>query len=198
MLPVDEETVARPVTTYDLHKLCAEQHLTLASTQGVLDGVSLRLANVYGPSPGSRSADERGVLNKVTNRAVQGLDLYLYGDGNYLRDYVYIGDVVRAFVAAAVQPGVSGRSFNVASGTGVTVRDAFQLVTQLSERANGKRSSVHHAAWPDDADPIEFRHFTARIDRMANACGWKPEVSLAAGIDALINHVVATSRPAGS
>jgi len=194
-LPVDEDAETSPITVYDLHKLCAERHLELASSQGLLDGVSLRLSNVYGPSPGSRSADGRGVLNTVTARAMRGADLCLYGDGAYLRDYVYIADVVRAFVTAGVQPGVSGRSLNVGSGTGITVRDAFHLVTERAERVSGRRSVVRCAPWPDHADPIDRRHFTANIDRMDMVCGWRPAVGLADGIDHLIDHLARTTAP---
>jgi nucleoside-diphosphate-sugar epimerase len=188
-LPVGEDTVLRPVTTYDLHKAFAEKQLELASTQGLVEGVSLRLANVYGPSSSGSSADDRGVLNRITKLALQGADLYLYGDGGYLRDYVYIDDVVRAFLVAGVQREIVGRSFNVASGVGCTVRDAFSLVAERAEKVTGRKSCVYNAPWSEDANPIEFRNFTARIDRMRSACGWKPVVTLADGVEHLIRHL---------
>ena len=188
-LPVAEDTEARPVTTYDRHKLAAEQALAAASTAGLVDGVSLRLANVYGPSPAPSSAGDRGVLNRVTRLALAGQDVCLFGDGHYLRDYVYIADVVRAFLVAGLQPGAGG-AFNVASGTGTTVRDAFHLVTERAARVSGRRSPIRHAPWPDTADPIEFRQFTADIDRMHTVFGWRPAVPLADGVDGLIDHLV--------
>lgn len=190
-LPVDEDAEARPITTYDLHKLCAEQHLAFATHQGLLESVSLRLANVYGPSPGVNAAAERGILNKVTRLAVDGADLHLYGGGEFLRDYVYIDDVVRAFVMAGVRPVMGAGTFNVASGTGTTGRDVFGLVVERAARVSGRRSVIRDTAWPDQTDPIERRHFTANIDRIATACGWKPAVSLPDGIDGLIEHLVA-------
>lgn len=188
-LPVGEDTDLRPVTTYDLHKMFAEKQLEQASNQGLVEGVSLRLANVYGPSSSGSSADDRGVLNRITKLALQGADLCLYGDGGYLRDYVYIDDVVRAFLVAGVQPEIVGRSFNIASGTGCTVRDAFHLVAERAEKATGRRSHVCSTPWPEDAGPIEFRNFTAKIDHMQAACGWKPMVTLSDGVERLINHL---------
>lgn len=190
-LPVAEDRATDPITTYDLHKLFAERHLALASTQGILEGISLRLANVYGPSRCASSADDRGILNKITRLAVQGSDLRLFGDGNYLRDYVYIDDVVRAFLVAGAQEGIAGRSFNVASGAGITLRDAFQLVIERAARATGTRSRLHTVPWPEDADPIEFRSFIADIDAISSACRWKPLVPLTEGVDRLIEDIAA-------
>ncbi|HEY3045470.1 MAG TPA: NAD-dependent epimerase/dehydratase family protein [Vicinamibacterales bacterium] len=190
-LPVAEDRDTNPITTYDLHKLFAERQLALASRQGILEGVSLRLSNVYGPSRAASSADDRGILNKITRLAVEGSDLRLFGDGNYLRDYVYIDDVVRAFLVTGAQDGIAGRSFNVASGAGLTLRDAFQLVIERAARATGMRSRLHTVPWPEDADAIEFRNFTADIGAMSSACGWKPLVPLTEGVDRLIEDFAA-------
>jgi nucleoside-diphosphate-sugar epimerase len=192
-LPVGEDAEVNPITVYDLHKRAAEMHLQLATRQGGVNGVSLRLANVYGPSSGIGSAVERGVLNKMAEHAMRGADLQVFGDGNYLRDYVYIDDVIRALVIVGAQTGGGGRSFNVGSGSGVTVRDAFQLVAERAARITGTRSAVCHSPWPDHIDPIELRQFTANVERMASAFGWRPAVSLVDGIDALVAHLATTS-----
>lgn len=185
-LPVAEDAQPKPITNYDLHKLFAEKQLELASKQGILEGVSLRLANVYGPSSSSSSANDRGILNKITRMAIQGVNLRLYGDGNYLRDYVYIDDVVRAFMAAGIEKGVVGRTFNVASGKGTSVREAFHLIAERAESVTGKRVCIENAPWPEGADPIEFRNFAADITSFRNSAGWRPIISLNQGVDWMI------------
>ena len=188
VLPVAESAITAPVTTYDLHKLFAERQLTLASTQGVVEGVSLRLSNVYGPSPAYSSSEDRGILNKIATLASRGEDLRLYGDGNYLRDYVYIDDVVRAFMISAVSDNVIGRSFNVASGCGVTVRDAFNLVARTAEGVTGKTVRVRDVPWPADADPIDLRNFVADIASFSQSSGWRPSTSLAEGVNLMVSR----------
>jgi UDP-glucose 4-epimerase len=185
-LPVDESRDARPVTTYDLHKLFAEGQLALASRQDVVNGTSLRLANVYGPSPGASAAHDRGVLNRIARLAVDGGALPLFGTGEYVRDYVYIDDVIRAFLLAGLAEDMAGRSFNVGSGTGVTVREAFHLVADRAHAATGKRPRVHSVPWPENADPIELRHYVADVTALARACGWSPTVALAEGVARLV------------
>ena len=183
-LPVAEDADARPVTPFGLHNLLAEQLLGLASRQGALEGISLRLGNVYGPSPCGGA--ERNVLNKMARLAARGSDLPLYGDGNYLRDYVHIDDVVHAFLMAGATPGIGGQSFNVASGRGITVRDAFHLIAERARLATGQVSRVREVPWPEDESAIECRDFTADITRMASVCGWTPHVSFLEGIDRFI------------
>jgi UDP-glucose 4-epimerase len=185
--PVVESLVAVPVTNYDLHKLFAERQLELASTLEILDGVSLRLGNVYGPSSSTSSANDRGILNKITKMALQGNDLQLYGEGDYLRDYVYIDDVARAFMVAGVEKKVVGKSFNVASGKGVTVKEAFDLVVKKAEMVNGKRVHIKNVSWPDGADAVEFRNFVADITSFCKATGWHPQVSFDEGVDRMVS-----------
>lgn len=193
-LPIAEDTEPKPATTYDRHKLCAEQELARASHRGVLEGVSLRLPNVYGPSAGTSAAPDRGVLNRVARLALEGAEVPLYGGGRYVRDYVYIDDVVRAFCMAAVRAEMKGASFNVGSGTGTTVRDAFALVAERAERLTGRRARLLDAPWPPETDPIESRSFVADIRRVASWCGWRPAVSLPDGIDRLLASTARFSR----
>ena len=76
----------------------------------------------------------------------------------------------------------------MAGGTGTRVRDAFHLVVDTAARVCGKRSAIREVAWPDDADQIEFRQFTANIDRMADTYAWRPSVPLSDGVERLVDH----------
>ena len=185
-LPVAETVVPKPITVYDLHKLFAEQQIALATQQDVLDGVSLRLANVYGPSINLSSASDRGILNRVTTMALEGRDLLVYGDGSYLRDYIYITDVVNAFLFAGVSPQLRGQSFNVATGIGTTIMQAFMLVAIQARKITGQTVAVRCISWPEGVAPIEFRTFTADIDKYIGVTGWKPVVNISDGIAQLL------------
>ena len=189
-LPVAENIEPKPITVYDLHKLFAEQQLALATEQGFLDSVSLRLANVYGPSTSVSSADDRGILNRVTAMALQGNDLMVYGDGNYRRDYVYITDVVNAFLLAGISPQIGGQSFNIASGIATTVKEAFDLAAAQAGKITRQSVEVNCAAWPAGVASIEFRQFTAVIEKYTTATGWKPEINLEQGIAFLVAELL--------
>lgn len=187
--PVAETVEPKPITVYDLHKLFAEQQLLLATKQGVLNGIALRLANVYGPSTSASSADDRGILNRVTAMALQGKDLTIYGDGSYLRDYVYISDVAQAFMLAGLRDDVCGRVFNVASGKSVSLSEAFNLVAVRAARVSGVEVDVNHTPWPEGASAIEFRSYVADINCISTTLGWQPAITLEAGIDCMIDKI---------
>jgi len=187
-LPVAENIEPKPITVYDLHKLFAEQQLALATEQGFLDSVSLRLANVYGPSTSVSSADDRGILNRVTAMALQGNDLKVYGDGNYLRDYVYIDDVVDVFVAAGLKSQKFNGVFNVGTGNGVTVYDAFYMVADRVKKVTGNSVSINVIPWPDNSNSIERRSYIANIEGFTNALGIYPKILMSSGIDLMIKN----------
>ncbi|MEX2270513.1 MAG: NAD-dependent epimerase/dehydratase family protein, partial [Vicinamibacterales bacterium] len=102
-LPVDEDAPDDPLTVYDRHKLIAEDDLKTAASRGIVRGATLRLANVYGPGGHGRRRD-RDVLNRMIKTAIAGGPLTVFGTGEYVRDYVFVEDVVDAFLMAAVHP----------------------------------------------------------------------------------------------
>ncbi len=190
--PVSEKSKPDPATTYDLHKLFAEQQLSLASRQNIVSAVSLRLANVYGPSLSESGSNDRGILNKVVRSSLKGLDISIYGGGNLVRDYVYIDDIINAFLlASTVSHDISGE-FNVASGVGTTLKDAFKLVISQVKLQTNSSSKIIFTEWPDSISPIEKRNFVGSIDRICKMINWKPSISLAEGLKRTVSHYART------
>jgi len=185
-LPVNEDVVDGPVTIYDRHKLIAENDLKAAVSAGTACGATLRLANVYGPGGHGRHHD-RDVLNRMIGTAIHGEPLTVYGAGDYLRDYLFVDDVIDAFLMAAANPArVTGRHFVVGSGRGITIRQAFELVAARVEARLGRRVPVIIAEPVTGLSAIEQRHFVADHSRFSAATGWRPTCSLADGIDRTI------------
>jgi nucleoside-diphosphate-sugar epimerase len=187
--PVAETVQPKPITVYDFHKLFAEQQLSLANQQGILESVTLRLANVYGPSGSSSSADDRGVLNKVTAMALQGKDLTVYGDGNYLRDYVYIDDVVGAFILAGVRRDLVDGVFNVATGKSVSLGEVFKMVARRVAIVTGNTVDIMYSPWPNGTSKIELRSYISDISSISDKLGWSATTELELGIDCMIDKI---------
>ena len=182
-LPVDETHPDHPLTVYDLHKQMAEQYLRWYAEQGLVCGMTLRLANVYGPGPRSSRAD-RGILNQMIRRARDGEPLTVFGSGEQVRDYLYIDDAARAFLAAAANSAVlNGQHFVIGSGVGHTITAALEMVAERATARTGKPVEVRHVAPPETLSPIEQRNFVADSRRFSEATGWQPHHSLSEGID---------------
>ena len=191
--PVDESLPDHPVTIYDVHKLTAERYLGYYAERTAVKTVTLRLPNVYGPGPSSSSAD-RGLLNQMVRRALKGETLTVYGDGLPVRDYVFIDDVARAFLAAGSRiDALNGRYYVIGSGTGTRLVDAVNLVRDRVELRTGRSPKVVHMEPPTPQLAIEERNFVADTRRFTSAAGWSPQVSLADGIDRTIEFFLAES-----
>jgi nucleoside-diphosphate-sugar epimerase len=192
-LPVNESHPDHPITVYDLHKWLAENYLKHYVRGGIVRGAVLRLANVYGPGPRSSSAD-RGVLNMMIHKALNGETLTIYGKGDYLRDYVYVDDVVRAFLyGAANLERVNGQYFVIGTGEKHTIAEALDLIAERVALKSGTRVPVVHVDMPASLPPIETRNFVADIHRFNEATGWLPTYSLTAGVDRTIENYIISS-----
>jgi nucleoside-diphosphate-sugar epimerase len=181
-VPVDESRGDVPLTVYDINKLAAEKYLQYYGR--VMDGrsVTLRLANVYGPGPTSGRPD-RGILNQMVSNALYGKALTVFGEGNYIRDYVFIDDVVRAFLTAGASiSGLNGNFYNIGSGKGHTIKEMAEAVRDAVAKTSGRHININHVPVPSSLSPIEFRHFVANTYRFQTDTGWQPRFSLPDGV----------------
>jgi len=181
--PVDETNIDQPVTIYDMHKLIAESYLKYYCKQGAVRGVTLRLANVYGPGPRNSSSD-RGVVNMMIRKALAGEELTIYGKGDCLRDYIYVDDVISAFLHAALHiKKLNGRHFVIGAGKGYSVAEAINIIADRVAAKTGFRVPVKHVETPSGMSPINRRNFVADTRQFTQATGWKASCFLIDGID---------------
>lgn len=188
--PVNESQPDDPITVYDLHKLMAERYLEYYSKKGFVKGCTLRLSNVYGPGPQSSSAD-RGILNRMIRKAIEGESITVYGTGNSIRDYIYVEDVAESFIKAADSiENVNAKYFVIGSGVGHSLYDAFSLVIERVALKTGQYVDLLCIDPPHALDPIEMRDFIADTTSFRNATNWEAKHSLVAGIDHTIDSII--------
>jgi nucleoside-diphosphate-sugar epimerase len=181
-----ESDPARPRSVYAIQKLCGELYCReLAPGLGV-EAAVLRLFNVYGPrqDPGSEYA---AVVPRFLAALERREPVGVFGDGEQSRDFVYVGDVVRALVAAADAPGVGdGAAINVGSGEALRVRELCAVLSEVYGRPVERR----HAP----ARPGDVLHSRASIDRARERLGWKPQVPLFEGLELTASALRRSSR----
>lgn len=181
-LPINEEMRDCPITFYDISKLAAEMYLMQYVREGWLKGCSLRLANIFGRRSAGQQAD-RGVLDKVFSQAVSCRSTTIYGDGNFLRDYLFIDDVVSALVAAVENPErTSGRYFCIGSGKGTSIKDAFMKVIAMAADQVGTSATYQYVELPRDLSAIEFRNSIIDSSAFQQATGWMPKYDFVEGL----------------
>jgi UDP-glucose 4-epimerase len=170
-LPLPEDAPIAPLSPYGQSKSAAEGYLALYERLYGLSGVSLRLGNVYGPR--QDPLGEAGVIAIFCGRLQAGERPTVFGDGKQTRDYIYVGDVVTAALAAAASE-ISG-PVNV--GTGIET-DVLELAARLAE-LGGAEDFEPELAPPRTGEVQRISIDPARAER---ELGWRAEMGLAEGL----------------
>ena len=167
--PATEDAARLPLAPYGTSKLAAEEYLATWNRLYGTGHVSLRLGTVYGPRQDPHG--EAGVVAIFLSRIRDGEGATIFGDGNQTRDYVYVGDVVRAFVGAV---GAHGGVFNVGTGEETSVVELWRACLA----AAGASAAVEHA--PARLGEIQQSCLDPR--RAERTLLWRAEVPLATGL----------------
>jgi nucleoside-diphosphate-sugar epimerase len=132
VLPKHEEMVPHPISPYAVQKLTGEHYMHAFATVYGLETVSLRYFNVFGPRQDANS-QYSGVLAKFINNMLAGKSPTIYGDGEQSRDFTFVENAVRANLLAAEAPApeVSGKVFNVATGTRYSLNQTYKILQNL-------------------------------------------------------------------
>jgi UDP-glucose 4-epimerase len=169
--PYAETVPAAPMSPYGIAKRAAEMYLEFEREARGLRAVVLRLANVYGPRQ-AMSGPYSGVISKFCQHMVSGKPCVITGTGRQTRDYVYVGDVVRAHLLAA-EKDVAG-IYHVGTGRETSVVQIFKKLNKIM-RAGQKEEYA-------PACPGEVMRSALDARKAAKELGWKPEVDLDEGL----------------
>jgi UDP-glucose 4-epimerase len=167
--PAGEDAPRRPISPYGTAKLCAEEYLATWNRLHGSGHVALRFANVYGPR--QAAALEGGVVAIFLERLAAGEGGTIFGDGEQTRDFVFVGDVVGAALAAA---GHDGGIFNVGTGIETSVNELHAAC----RRAAGVELSPARA----DARAGDVLRSVIDPSHAERELGWRAKTSLAEGL----------------
>src|SRR5262245_5022321 len=169
-LPATEDHPAWPEAPYGISKLALEHYLYFYRLTHGLDTTVLRYPNVYGPRQNPHG--EAGVNAIFIGLLVEGKTPTIFGDGEQVRDYVYVGDVVRANELALTRG--SGETVNLGWGRGVSVNDIVRTLARLL----GTTVTPIHA----EPRPGEVQRIYLDASRAKAVLGWEPQVPFDEGL----------------
>jgi UDP-glucose 4-epimerase len=181
-LPVSERAKVAPESPYAASKVAGEVYLGTYRALYGLDFTSLALGNVYGPRQDPHG--EAGVVAIFSSALLEGRPATIFGDGSATRDYVFVDDVVDAYVRALAPGFASGRRLNIGTGAQTSVRDLHSLVAA-------------ECGAPDEpvlAPPRKGELEAIALDvSAARAAGWEPWTPLAEGIKQTVEWIRSAS-----
>jgi len=193
VLPIPETHPCEPISYYGITKYAAERYVQTTARRSDLDFdfqvTSFRMYNVYGPRQ-ALDNPYQGVLGIFLGNLLRKEPITIFGDGEQSRDFIYIADVVRAWVGALKSKETFGRVFNVGSGRRLTIN---QLADAALHAFHQSRSSWEVRYLP--ARPGEQRHVEADVRNLTSALGWRPVISFEAGLSETLRWA---TRNAGS
>lgn len=171
--PFSEDMLPKPISSYGISKLAAENYLRLYNRSHGMTNVALRISNPYGPLQIGHHG--QGVVGTFMRKILAGERIDVWGDGSVIRDYIFVTDVAQAFVAAAGYDGPDD-TINIGSGHGRRLREVVaSLADVLDEPVDARYSARRGFDVP--VSVLDCRKAKAEL-------GWHPKVSWEDGLRA--------------
>jgi UDP-glucose 4-epimerase len=172
-LPRTESATPSPLAPYAVSKLAAEQYCRVFATVYGLETVSLRYFNVFGRHQ-DPSSEYSAVIPRFIAAMRDGRAPTIYGDGEQLRDFTHIDNVVAANLLAMEAPGASGEVFNIGCGTAYSLNELVEILNRLLD---AEIEAAHTAPRPGDVE-----RSWADVSRAGEVLGYAPTIDLEEGL----------------
>lgn len=181
-LPVDEAHPIHAVDFNGIHKHAAAMYHLMLTHAGLLDAVELRLTNVYGPRM-ALHLPAQGFLSAYLRHLTLGEGLEVYGDGEQLRDPLYVEDVIDAFLLAGSAEGLASRTFNVGGPEALPIAEIARVCSAASGGV-----PITFRPFPPELKKIDVGSYSTDCSLIERELGWRPTVKLADGIGRTLRY----------
>ncbi|MEX1997157.1 MAG: GDP-mannose 4,6-dehydratase [Candidatus Andersenbacteria bacterium] len=180
-IPVREDHPTEPLSLYGIHKLLGEKYgRYFADTFGI-HTTAVRIPNPYGPRQQMKHS-KYSIVGWFVREAMTGNSITIFGEGEQERDYLYIDDIVEAFLRLTVRGG-AGEVYNIGTHERVRFVDMVEAVLRAVGSGQAK-----HVPWPEHYEKNETGNYIADTTKIFELTGWQPRVSLQAGIKEMVAY----------
>lgn len=178
---INQNYKGNPITIFDLHKQYNEDYISIHKKLYNLNTTTLRLSNVYGI--GDAYSKNRGIINKIIDRAISEKKITLYGNGNYVRDFIYLEDVIMGIIYALKNCNKLDKNYYyLTTETGKSFNDLAKIINSELFKIYKFTAKIKYKKWPNTSIILDKRSFVGNAYLFKKATGWKPKYSLRSGI----------------
>jgi len=179
-IPTSIEDLCQPISYYGISKYSAERYVHATAGRNDFDFdfnvTSFRMFNVYGERQ-SLENPYQGVMAIFISNILNRKPITIHSDGEQSRDFIYVGDVVEAWVSSIDNPQTFGRVFNLGADTALSINQLVDLILN----ANNKKRSNYPIRYSEER-PGDQRHMRADISETKSLLNWSPKKELKEGI----------------
>jgi len=173
---VDESVPTNPLSLYAIHKLTSEKYLLMYHSDFGIPVIIFRITNPYGIRQQIKH-NKYSLVGWFIRMAMENKTITIFGDGKQLRDYIYVEDIIEAFLLSAANPKSNGEIINLGSGYssefGEMVNNIIRIVGS---------GQITYMDWPANYERIETGNFQVDISKLRSLTGWAPSIKLEEGI----------------
>ena len=180
-IPVPETHPTNPLVSYGISKLTIEKYLYLYNFLHGLDFTILRVSNPFGER--QRVNTRQGVVAVFLNKALSDETIEIWGNGSVIRDYIFIDNVIDAFINAMSYTGKQN-IFNIGSGTGQSLNEIIEIIEYILNRQI-KKKFLPTRVFDIPANVLD-------ITKAMDVLGWKPKISFKEGLLRTLDWMRAT------
>jgi len=170
-LPVREEAAVNPISPYGVAKIMIEKYLYMFSYLYGLEYIIVRPSNPFGPRQNYRG--EQGVIPIFIDKIINDEILEIWGDGNSIKDYLYVGDLAKA-VVGLITRGFDRSVYNISSGVGRSLNSIIEKISSTCSR----RPRVEYTS----GRLQDVKHVVLSSEKIFSRIGWKPETTFEEGL----------------
>ena len=176
---VSENHTAKPKTAYGITKLTSEHYLRLYNELYGINFVIFRFFNIYGPY------QKNGLIPTLYNRLISHQPLTIFGEGNQIRDYVFIEDIIDFFQKSITSEIGDNQVFNLGTGVGSTIKELIQILSEVA--------SIEPILKHESERPGEIGNFVADTSKLESVFKKIPSTDLKNGLIHTISWIKANT-----
>lgn len=180
--PITEDHPANPLSMYGAHKLTAEKYAYLYHKLFDLNTTVLRITNPYGIRQQIKHS-KYSIPGWFMRTAMEKGTIKIFGDGEQLRDYIYVDDIVEAFLLAGATEKTDGELYNCGYGKSISFKTMVETIVSIV--GSGE---IVYTEWPKDYEKEETGNCEMDISKLQKDTGWQPKIEINEGILAMYKY----------